>query len=203
MVLLYRLCVSRNMRGSCRMTTPLPSVEIPLSTAWNWYTQNRISALGSSQGDTPLSRTELGNSFAEKAIELLGEVERPGEELSSARAERQRQEARGRSERERLTAEAERLGVRQPSLYKHVDGTEALRRAMAARAAGELADDQWIVDDELPGARPYYVFLHGLSSVRVGENRFRVIARDAAGNETDPKTAPAEAASRASAKERP
>jgi AcrR family transcriptional regulator len=38
-----------------------------------------------------------------------------------------------------LTALAERLGVRQPSLYKHVDGMDALHRGMAVRAKKELA----------------------------------------------------------------
>ena len=36
-----------------------------------WYEQNRISAIGLSQGDSPRERTEMGNSFAEKAIALL------------------------------------------------------------------------------------------------------------------------------------
>lgn len=39
-----------------------------------------------------------------------------------------------------LAALAERLGVRQPSLYKHVDGMDALRRSLAVRAKDELAD---------------------------------------------------------------
>jgi AcrR family transcriptional regulator len=34
---------------------------------------------------------------------------------------------------------AERLGVRVPSLYSHVDGLEDLRRRVGARGAGELA----------------------------------------------------------------
>lgn len=38
-----------------------------------------------------------------------------------------------------LAALASRLGVRQPSLYKHVDGSEALRRALSVRAKQELA----------------------------------------------------------------
>jgi TolB-like protein len=38
-----------------------------------WYAQNRITALGDSQGDTPRSRTEQGNSYAEKATFLLEE----------------------------------------------------------------------------------------------------------------------------------
>jgi AcrR family transcriptional regulator len=39
-----------------------------------------------------------------------------------------------------LAALAERLGVRQPSLYKHISGTEGLRRSIALRAKRELAD---------------------------------------------------------------
>jgi AcrR family transcriptional regulator len=39
-----------------------------------------------------------------------------------------------------LVALAERLGVRQPSLYKHVDGMPALLRAISVRAKVELAD---------------------------------------------------------------
>jgi AcrR family transcriptional regulator len=39
-----------------------------------------------------------------------------------------------------LAALAGRLGVRQPSLYKHVDGSDALRRALSVRAKQELAD---------------------------------------------------------------
>ncbi len=41
----------------------------------------------------------------------------------------------------RLTpaALADRLGVRQPSLYKHVDGLDGLRRGIAVRAKDELA----------------------------------------------------------------
>jgi len=39
-----------------------------------------------------------------------------------------------------LTALADRLGVRQPSLYKHVDGMEGLQRNIAVRAKTELAD---------------------------------------------------------------
>lgn len=38
-----------------------------------------------------------------------------------------------------LAAVAERLGVRQPSLYKHIDGVDALRRSIALRAKDELA----------------------------------------------------------------
>jgi len=39
-----------------------------------------------------------------------------------------------------LSAVAARLGVAVPSLYKHVDGTGGLHRALAARATRELAD---------------------------------------------------------------
>ena len=39
-----------------------------------------------------------------------------------------------------LTTVAETVGVRAPSLYAHVDGVEGLRRALAARAAGVLAE---------------------------------------------------------------
>ena len=39
-----------------------------------------------------------------------------------------------------LAALAARLGVRQPSLYKHVAGTDGLRRGIALRAKNELAD---------------------------------------------------------------
>ena len=39
-----------------------------------------------------------------------------------------------------LAALAKRLGVRQPSLYKHVDGMDALQRDIALRAKHELAD---------------------------------------------------------------
>jgi AcrR family transcriptional regulator len=39
-----------------------------------------------------------------------------------------------------LTVLAERLGVRQPSLYKHVDGVEALRRGIALRAKADLGE---------------------------------------------------------------
>lgn len=39
-----------------------------------------------------------------------------------------------------LAALAERLGVRQPSLYKHIDGMDALQRSIAVRAKVELAD---------------------------------------------------------------
>jgi AcrR family transcriptional regulator len=38
-----------------------------------------------------------------------------------------------------LAALAERLGVRQPSLYKHIAGTDGLRRSIALRAKRELA----------------------------------------------------------------
>lgn len=38
-----------------------------------------------------------------------------------------------------LAALAERLGVRQPSLYKHIDGMAGLRRGLAIRAKHELA----------------------------------------------------------------
>jgi AcrR family transcriptional regulator len=38
-----------------------------------------------------------------------------------------------------LAALAERLGVRQPSLYKHIAGTDGLRRSIALRAKNELA----------------------------------------------------------------
>ena len=38
-----------------------------------------------------------------------------------------------------LAALAARLGVRQPSLYKHVDGLDGLRRSIALRAKDELA----------------------------------------------------------------
>jgi AcrR family transcriptional regulator len=39
-----------------------------------------------------------------------------------------------------LAALAERLGVRQPSLYKHVDGMAGLQRSISIRAKVELAD---------------------------------------------------------------
>lgn len=39
-----------------------------------------------------------------------------------------------------LAALADRLGVRQPSLYKHVDGLPALRRTIAVRAKVELGE---------------------------------------------------------------
>jgi len=39
-----------------------------------------------------------------------------------------------------LAALAERLGVRQPSLYKHIDGMGASKRSIAVRAKTELAD---------------------------------------------------------------
>ncbi len=39
-----------------------------------------------------------------------------------------------------LAALAGRLGVRQPSLYKHIDGIDGLQRSMAIRAKNELAD---------------------------------------------------------------
>lgn len=39
-----------------------------------------------------------------------------------------------------LAALADRLGVRQPSLYKHVDGLPALKRAIAIRAKAELGE---------------------------------------------------------------
>src|SRR5579872_3156218 len=39
-----------------------------------------------------------------------------------------------------LAALAQRLGVRQPSLYKHIAGIEGLRRSIAIRAKSELAD---------------------------------------------------------------
>ena len=39
-----------------------------------------------------------------------------------------------------LAALAERLGIRQPSLYKHVDGMDGLQRSLAVRAKTELAD---------------------------------------------------------------
>lgn len=40
-----------------------------------------------------------------------------------------------------LAGVAERCGVRLPSLYKHVEGIEDLRRLLAARAVRELADE--------------------------------------------------------------
>lgn len=39
-----------------------------------------------------------------------------------------------------ISALAQRLGVKQPSLYKHVTGTSGLHREMAVRAKLELAD---------------------------------------------------------------
>jgi AcrR family transcriptional regulator len=39
-----------------------------------------------------------------------------------------------------LAAVANRLGVRQPSLYKHIAGSDALTRSIALRAKNELAD---------------------------------------------------------------
>jgi AcrR family transcriptional regulator len=38
-----------------------------------------------------------------------------------------------------LVALAERLGVRQPSLYKHIEGVAGLRRAIAVQAARDLS----------------------------------------------------------------
>jgi len=39
-----------------------------------------------------------------------------------------------------LSALAQRLGVKQPTLYKHIDGTASLHRSMAVVAKRELAD---------------------------------------------------------------
>ena len=39
-----------------------------------------------------------------------------------------------------LTALAERLGVRQPSIYKHIDSMAGLRRSISVRAKAELGD---------------------------------------------------------------
>jgi AcrR family transcriptional regulator len=39
-----------------------------------------------------------------------------------------------------LAAVAERLGVRQPSLYKHIDGMDDLQRSLALRAKAELGE---------------------------------------------------------------
>ena len=39
-----------------------------------------------------------------------------------------------------LTGLAERLGVRQPSLYKHIDSMDDLQRSISVRAKGDLAD---------------------------------------------------------------
>ncbi|MDA8373949.1 MAG: TetR-like C-terminal domain-containing protein [Actinomycetota bacterium] len=39
-----------------------------------------------------------------------------------------------------LAALAARLGIRQPSLYKHIDSLDALRHRIAVRAKAELAD---------------------------------------------------------------
>jgi AcrR family transcriptional regulator len=39
-----------------------------------------------------------------------------------------------------LAALATRLGVRQPSLYKHIDGMDGLRRGLTVRAKNELAN---------------------------------------------------------------
>lgn len=39
-----------------------------------------------------------------------------------------------------LSTVARRLGVRQPSLYKHIDGMEGLLRSIAVQAKNELAD---------------------------------------------------------------
>jgi AcrR family transcriptional regulator len=39
-----------------------------------------------------------------------------------------------------LAALADRLGVRQPSLYKHIDGLPALKQAIAVRAKRELGE---------------------------------------------------------------
>jgi AcrR family transcriptional regulator len=47
-----------------------------------------------------------------------------------------------------LAALAQRLGVKPPALYKHVDGLEDLRRRIAALAMGELAE---VFRDELQG----------------------------------------------------
>jgi AcrR family transcriptional regulator len=39
-----------------------------------------------------------------------------------------------------ISALAARLGVRQPSLYKHIDGMDALQRSISIRALNELTD---------------------------------------------------------------
>jgi AcrR family transcriptional regulator len=39
-----------------------------------------------------------------------------------------------------IAALSQRLGVRQPSLYKHIDGMDGLQRSIALRAKNELAD---------------------------------------------------------------
>lgn len=48
---------------------------------------------------------------------------------------------------------------------------------MATRAFRlELGDGQFVCGDELPGAAPYYVFVHGLGSVRAGEKSSLLLA---------------------------
>jgi AcrR family transcriptional regulator len=44
-------------------------------------------------------------------------------------------------ERVTLAGLAGRLGVRQPSLYKHVDSLDALQQSVGIRAAAALADE--------------------------------------------------------------
>lgn len=50
-------------------------------------------------------------------------------------------EEQGRLEDVALRQVADRLGVRTQSLYAHVDGVDGLRRALAVRALGALADE--------------------------------------------------------------
>ena len=49
-------------------------------------------------------------------------------------------DAAGRPEAVTLGAVAERVGIRTQSLYAHVDGAVGLRRELALRALGELAE---------------------------------------------------------------
>lgn len=66
-----------------------------------------------------------------------------------------------------MAAVAERLGVRQPSLYKHVENMEDLKRSLALRAKRQLADTlgraavgRARADAVFSIARAYRVFAH-------------------------------------------
>ncbi len=66
-----------------------------------------------------------------------------------------------------LAAVAERCGVRLPSLYKHVEGIEDLRRLLAVRAVRELADE----------LRRSVMGLSGAYALRAMAERYRDHAR--------------------------
>jgi AcrR family transcriptional regulator len=88
-------------------------------------------------------------------------------------------------ERLTLAGLARRFGVAVPSLYKHVDGLEALRRALAGRSVRELGEALAVGQREAGGLRGLAVAYRGFAHAHPGRYAATLRAPDPADGEAE------------------